>query len=206
MEHVLDVYSRPYDPKEPVVAMDETTKQLTAEVLEPLPPQPGQPARFDTLYRRNGVAVLFMFFEPLSGWREVNIADSKTRLDWAFQIQRLLDDHYPRAKKVHLVLDNLNTHGGASLYEAFAPEEAHRLLSRLEFHYTPKHGSWLNVAEIELSVLSRQCLTRRIGDGKMLCDETHAWYVERNQRKGKVDWQFKTSDARIKLKKLYPTL
>jgi len=206
MEHVLDMYQRRFDPSEPVVCMDETTKQLTQEVLEPIPSQRGQPARFDTLYRRNGVAVLFMFFEPLAGWRQVNVTESKTRIDWAHQIKALLDEHYPDARKVHLVLDNLNTHNGASLYEAFEPAEAHRLLARLEFHYTPKHGSWLNVSEIELSVLSRQCLNRRIGDGKMLCGETHAWFTERNQRKSRVDWQFKTQDARIKLKKLSPTL
>jgi len=205
MEHVLDVYTRPHNAEEPVVCMDETTKQLTQEVIEPLSAEPGQSRRFDTLYKRNGVAVLFMFFEPLGGWRQVNVTEGKTRLDWAHQIKTLLNAHYPTAKRVHLVLDNLNTHNGASLYEAFAPEEAHRLLSRLEFHYTPKHGSWLNMAEIELSVLSRQCLARRIPELGALRCETDAWEAERNKKKTKVNWHFKTPDARIKLRKLYPT-
>lgn len=206
MEQILDLYARPYDPDEPVVNMDETTKQLTQEVIEPIPPVPGTPYRYDTLYKRNGVAVLFMFFEALRGWRQVNVTEGKTRIDWAWQIKELLDVHYPNAKKVHLVMDNLNTHNGASLYKAFSPEEAHRLLSRLEFHYTPKHGSWLNVAEIELSVLSRQCLNRRIPNMKELKTEIIAWQIGRNQTKSKVHWQFTTHDARIKLRKLYPTI
>ena len=206
MEHVLDEYAQPYDPEEPRICMDETTKQLTKEVIEPLPPTPGTLRRYDTLYKRNGVAVLFMFFEPLRGWRQVNVAESKTRLDWAQQVKELLDVQYPTARKVHLIMDNLNTHNGASLYEAFAPEEAHRLLSRLKFHYTPKHGSWLNVAEIELSVLSRQCLNRRIADLEVLRREVAAWQQSRNQAKAKVNWHFRTPDARIKLRKLYPTL
>jgi len=206
MEQVLDLYAKPWNPDEPVVNMDETTKQLTEEVIEPLSPLPGEPQRFDTLYKRNGVAVLFMFFEALRGWRRVNVTESKTRKDWAWQIKELLDVHYPKAKKIHLVMDNLNTHDGSSLYEAFPPEEAHRLLSRLEFHYTPKHGSWLNVAEIELSVLSRQCLNRRIPDLGVLHDEIEAWQLERNQTRTKVNWQFTTHDARIKLRKLYPTI
>jgi len=206
MEQVLDLYSWPYDPNEPVVNMDETTKQLTQEVIEPIAMTPGTPNRFDTLYKRNGVAVLFMFFEALRGWRQVNVMEGKTRIDWAWQIRELLDVHYPNVKKVHLVMDNLNTHNGASLYEAFSPEEAHRLLSRLEFHYTPKHGSWLNVAELELSVLSRQCLNRRIPNLNKLEQETQAWQQERNNTQSKVNWQFTTQDARIKLRKLYPTL
>jgi len=206
MEQTLDLYARSYDPNEPVVNMDETTKQLTQEIIEPLSPAPGTPYRYDTLYKRNGVAVLFMFFEALRGWRQVNVTEGKTRIDWAWQVKELLDDHYPNAKKVHLVMDNLNTHNGASLYEAFSPEEAHRLLSRLEFHYTPKHGSWLNVAEIELSVLSRQCLNRRIPNMTELQKEINAWQRDRNQIKCKVHWQFTTHDARIKLRKLYPTL
>jgi len=206
MEQVLDLYARPYDPDEPIVNMDETTKQLTQEVIEPLPPLPGEATRYDTLYKRNGVAVLFLFFEALRGWRQVNVAEGKTRKDWAWQVKELLDVHYPQAKKVHLVMDNLNTHDGASLYETFPPEEAHRLLSRLEFHYTPKHGSWLNVAEIELSVLSRQCLNRRIPDLQALRKEIGHWQTERNQIKSRVHWQFTTQDARIKLRKLYPTL
>jgi hypothetical protein len=205
MEQVLDVYTRPYNAEEPLVCMDETTKQLTREEIDPLPARPGQPERYDTLYKRNGVAVLFMFFEPLNGWRKVNVSEGKTRLDWAHQVKQLLEHHYPRAKKVHLVLDNLNTHNGASLYEAFAPEEAHRLLSRLEFHYTPKHGSWLNMAEIELSVLSRQCLSRRIPELGILRNEIGAWQTQRNQKKAMIKWHFKTQDARIKLRKLYPT-
>jgi hypothetical protein len=206
MEQLLDLYQQAYNPEEPLVCMDETTKQLTLEVIEPLPMIPGSPARFDTLYKRNGVAVLFMFFEPLAGWRQVNVAESKTRLDWAHQIKALLDVQYPAAKKVHLVLDNLNTHGGASLYAAFEPAEAQRLLQRLELHYTPKHGSWLNMAEIELSVLSRQCLARRIGSLEQLELQCAAWHKDRNQLKRKADWQFTTPDARIKLRKLYPTI
>ena len=205
MEEVLDVYKRPYNPDEPVVNMDETTKQLTLEVIEPVPIKPGRPERFDTLYKRNGVATVFMFFEALAGRRWVDVSEGKTRVDWAWQIKDLLDVQYPDAEKVHLVMDNLNTHNGASLYEAFAPEEARRLLDRLEFHYTPKHGSWLNVAEIELSILSRQCLNRRIPDASTLIREIDAWQSDRNNKANKVDWQFTTEDARIKLRKLYPT-
>jgi len=205
MEEVLDVYKRPYNPDEPVVNMDETTKQLTLEVLEPIPGKPGRPERYDTLYKRNGVATIFMFFEALAGRRKVEVTEGKTRLDWAWQIKDLLDVQYPEAEKVHLVMDNLNTHDGASLYEAFAPEEARRLLGRLEFHYTPKHGSWLNIAEIELSILSRQCLNRRIPDAATLMSEIDAWQSDRNNRSDKVNWRFTAENARIKLKKLYPT-
>lgn len=206
MESVLELYHKPYDRMEPVVCMDETTKQLTAEVREALPASAGRPERFDTHYRRNGVATLFMHFEPLRGWRKIEVTEGKTRVDWAHQIRSLLDEHYRRARKVHLVMDNLNTHSGASLYEAFAPEEARRLLDRLELHYTPKHGSWLNVAEIELSVLSRQCMDRRIADAPALIHEIDRWQTDRNHRPSKVRWQFTTQDARIKLRKLYPTL
>ncbi len=206
MENTLELYHQPYDPEEPKVCMDETTKQLTKEVIEPLPAEPGQPERFDTLYQRNGVGTIFMMFEPLSGRRRVAVTHGKTRLDWAWQIRRLLDEDYPHVRKVHLVMDNLNTHGGASLYEAFAPEEARRLLSRLEFHYTPKHGSWLNMAEIELSVLSRQCLGRRIADGPTLVREIDAWQSDRNNRTSKAQWQFTTKDARVKLCRLYPSV
>lgn len=206
MEQLLDLYQRPYDAAEPVVCLDETTKQLTAEVITPLPAMPGQPERFDSLYRRNGVATIFMLFEPLRGWRKVTVTEGKTRVDWAHQVRALLQECYPAARCIHLVLDNLNTHGGASLYEAFAPDEAHRLLSRLQFHYTPKHGSWLNVAEIELSVLSRQCLDRRIADAQQLQTEISAWERDRNHRARKVRWQFTTPDARIKLLRLYPSL
>jgi len=206
MEEVLELYQRPSNPEQPVVNMDETTKQLTQEVIAPLAAEPGQPERYDTLYQRNGVATLFMFFEALTGWRQVKVTEGKTRMDWAWRVRELLEVQYAAAKKVHLVLDNLNTHNGASLYEAFPPAEARRLLERLEFHYTPKHGSWLNLAEIELSILSRQCLARRIPDGPALIREVAAWEADRNHRESKVDWQFTTEDARIKLKKLYPTL
>lgn len=205
MENTLELYQRPYNPQEPTVCLDETTKQLTQEVIDPLPAEPGQPERFDTLYKRNGVATIFMMFEPLSGWRRVAVTEGKTRLDWAWQVRRLLDEDYPQVRKVHLVMDNLNTHGGASLYEAFAPEEARRLLARLEFHHTPKHGSWLNMAEIELSVLSRQCLDRRIPDGATLVREIESWQNDRNNLASKVNWRFTTNDARIKLRRLYPS-
>jgi hypothetical protein len=206
MEHVLDLYHQPYDPNEPLVCLDETTKQLTAEAIEPLPMRPGQPRRFDTLYRRNGVATIFMLFEPLRGWRKVNVTESKTRVDWAWQVRELLEIHYPDVRRIHLVQDNLNIHNGASLYEAFAPEKARQMLKRIEFHYTPKHGSWLNVAEIELSILNRQCLDRRIADADQLRREIEAWERDRNHRAHKVDWQFTTEDARIKLRRLYPSL
>ena len=205
MENTLELYHRPRDLAEPVVCMDETTKQLTREVIEPLPARAGPPERFDTLYQRNGGATILMMFEPLGGWRRVSVTESKTRLDWAWQVRRLLEEDYPNVAKVHLVMDNLNTHGGASLYEAFEPNEARRLLARLEFHYTPKHGSWLNMAEIELSVLSRQCLDRRIGDGPALIAEIDAWQSQRNNQASMVKWQFTTADARIKLRKLYPS-
>jgi hypothetical protein len=206
MEDMLELYQRPYDADEPTVCMDETTKQLVGEVFEPLPMIPGAPERFDTLYQRNGVATLFIFFEPLSGWRKVNVTESKTKRDWAHQVKELLDVHYPRAKKVHLVMDNLNTHCRSSLYEAFAPAEARRLLARLEFHYTPKHGSWLNMAEIELSILSRQCLDRRIADAERLQAEINSWEADRNNRSTPMNWRFTTENARIKLAKLYPTI
>ena len=206
MEHVLDLYQRPYDPDEPVVCLDETTKQLTAEVIEPLPARPGQPQRSDTLYRRAGVATLFILFEPLAGRRWVTVSEGKRRVDWAWQVRRLLEEHYPQARRVHLVMDNLNTHNGASLYEAFEPELARRLLTRLQFHYTAVHGSWLNVAELELSVLSRQCLDRRIADAQQLQAEIDAWQRGRNNRANRVDWQFTCQTARIKLKHLYPSL
>ena len=204
MEDILEVYRRPHDPHEPLVCMDETTKQLTRETRRTVPAQPGMPARFDFEYERNGVNNLFMFYEPFGGNRYVSVTDRRTKVDWAFQIKELLDNHYPDAKKVVLVMDNLNTHSGASLYQAFAPDEARRLLNRLEIHYTPKHGSWLNIAETELSVLSRQCLDRRIESIELLESECHCWNVERNELQKGVDWQFTTADARIKLKRLYP--
>ena len=206
MEHVLDLYQQIPNADEPLICMDETTKQLTLEEIAPLPCKPGQASRYDTLYKRNGVAVVFMFFAPHLGWRRVEIREGKTRLDWALAVRHLLDVDYPCAKKIHLVLDNLNTHNGASLYETFPAKEAHRLLKRIEFHHTPKHGSWLNMAEIELSVLSRQCLQRRIADLETLRNETALWQEDRNHSKIGAKWQFRTKDARIKLKKLYPTL
>ena len=206
MEDILEVYRRPYDPDRPLVCMDETTKQLTKETHRALPAEPGIPARFDYEYERNGVSNLFMFYEPFGVKRYVSITDRRTKIDWAFQIKELLDNHYPNVKKVVLIMDNLNTHTGASLYETFAPNEARRLLERLEIHYTPKHGSWLNIAEIELRVLSGQCFNRRIPDKKTLEQEVTQWQIKRNFLQDKVDWRFYTDNARIKLKRLYPTI
>ena len=206
MEDVLAVYALPYHPLYPVVCMDESSRQLIGEVHDPIPAAPGRPARVDHEYVRNGVAQLFLEVEPLAGQRHVNVTERRTAQDWAQWIRGMLDERYPDAIKVRLVLDNLNTHAPASLYQAFAPQEARRLVERLEFHYTPKHGSWLNVAEIELSVLQRQCLDRRIPDQDTMQSEITAWESERNNRVSKVDWQFRTSDARIKLKHLYPQL
>lgn len=206
MEHVLDLYQEAPKADEPLICMDETTKQLTLEEVAPLPGKPGQPSRYDTLYKRNGVATVFMFFAPHLGWRRVEIREGKTRLDWALAMRQLLEIDFPAARKIHLVLDNLNTHNGASFYEAFPADEARGLLKRLEFHNTPKHGSWLNMAEIELSVLSRQCTGRRIADFETLEKEVAPWQEERNHEKTGANWQFRTEDARIKLRKLYPTL
>ena len=206
MEDVLEVYTRPYDPKWPQVCMDETSKQLLREVREPLPVQPGQPARVDYEYEREGVVNLFLFCEPLAGRRWVAVTEHRTKTDWAHQIQRLVDDHYPEAERIVLVMDNLNTHTPAALYEAFPPAEAKRLADKLEIHYTPKHGSWLNIAEIELSVLSRQCLDRRVPDFATLAAEVAAWQDQRNTAGDTVDWRFTTADARIKLKRLYPSV
>ena len=206
MEDVLDVYARPYDAQRPVICMDETSKQLLADTREPLPMQPGQPERIDPEYDRQGVANLFMFFEPLAGQRHVSVTDRRTRIDWAEAMRQVADVHYPDAKCIVVVLDNLNTHDPASFYAAFAPEEAHRLTQRFEFHYTPKHGSWLNMAEIEFSVLGRQVLNRRIPDQDMLKAEVAVWQHERNHKLVKVDWQFTTADARTKLKYLYPKI
>jgi hypothetical protein len=206
MEDILTVYKRAFNPDEPLVCMDETSKQLTAETRRPIPAVPGRPARYDYEYERNGVCNLFMFFEPLEGKRQVSVTDRRTKADWAMQIKQLLDVHYPNAQKVTLVMDNLNTHTGASLYEVFEPSEARRLLDRLQIHYTPKHGSWLNMAEIELGVLTRQCLDRRIPDKDTLASEVAAWQRRRNTVKAKIDWRFTNDEARIKLKRLYPTL
>ena len=204
MEDVLELYQQPYDPKYPVVNMDEKPLQLIKETRQPLPARPGKPLRYDYEYERVGTANVFMFTEPLTGWRIVDVSEQRTGVDWAHQGQHRLDDHYSQAAKVRLICDNLNTHKVASLYEAFEPAEARRLARRLELHYTPKHGSWLNIAEIELSVLSKQCLDRRIADLEILRQETQAWEHERNAKQTGVDWQFTTEDARIRLKRLYP--
>lgn len=206
MEDVLAVYKSPYDPQRPLVCMDETTKQLTKEICTPIAAQPGIPVRYDYTYERNGVCNLFMFYEPFGGKRYVSITDHRAKVDWALQIKQLLEVHYPNAQKVVLVMDNLNTHTGGSLYEAFAPHEARALLDRLEIHYTPKHGSWLNIAEIELRVLTSQCLNRRIPDRQTLEREVMQWQIQRNFLQAKIDWHFSNEDARIKLKRLYPTL
>jgi DDE superfamily endonuclease len=206
MEDVLEVYKRPYDPLRPIVCMDETSKQLIGETRQPVDATPGQPRRVDYEYKRKGVADLFMFFEPLRGWRRVWIAPQRRKVEWALFVKQLLDDHYPQAQRVVLVCDNLNTHTGGALYQAFPPAEAKRLWDRLELHYTPKHGSWLNMAETELSVLAGQCLNRRIDDLAELCREIEAWEAERNRREAKVRWRFTMEDARIKLEKLYPVL
>lgn len=206
MEDVLEVYQRPLDPLRPVVCLDEATKQLVSETRTPLPAAPGRPVSQDYEYERQGVASLFMMCAPLSGWRAVSVRESKTRLDYAECLRTLAEEHFPQAEKIVLVQDNLNTHSAASLYEAFEPARARRLLERFEFHYTPKHGSWLNVAEIELSILNRQCLNRRIGDWSFLRTEITAWTTRRNQPQCKINWRFTTADARIKLKRLYPSI
>jgi transposase len=204
MEDVLEVYTRPHDPKRPQVCMDEVSKQLLADARPALPPSPGRPRRVDYEYERRGTANLFLCCEPLSGWRSIRVTERRTRLDWAHQIKDLVDVYYPEAEKIVLVLDNLNTHSPGSLYEAFPPAEAKRLADKLEIHHTPKHGSWLNIAEIELSTLSGQCLDRRIPDRETLEREVAAWEAERNALGGAVNWRFTTEDARIKLKRLYP--
>lgn len=206
MEDVLDVYQREYEAAYPVVCMDEQPTQLVRETRNPLPLEPGQPAKYDYEYERNGTANHFMFTEPLGGWRKVSVRATKTRQDWAQEVKELLDNDYPNARCVVLVCDNLNTHGLGSLYETFPPEEARRLASRLDIHFTPKHGSWLNVAEIELSVMTKQCLDRRIPDLPTLCRETSAWAAKRNENQIGVDWQFTSKNARIKLKRLYPQI
>lgn len=206
MEDVLDVYHLPYDPQYPVVCMDESSKQLIGEVREPIPGKPGRVRRIDDEYVRNGVAEIFMEVEPLAGRRHVAITKRRTRKDWAKQIKEMLDDRYPHVCKVRLVMDNLNTHNIASLYEAFEPKEARRLAERLEIHHTPKHGSWLNMAEIELSVLKGQCLDRRIPEMEAMRTHVAAWEKARNSSTRKIVWQFTTSDARIKLRHLYPKI
>jgi len=206
MEDVLEVYHRPYDEKRPLVALDEASKQLVGETVEPIPAAPGQPARYDYEYVRNGTANLFMVSEPLLGWRAVQVTERRTAKDYAEVLRWLAEDVHPDAEVIVLVQDNLNTHTLASLYEAFPPEQARRLAERFEVHYTPKHGSWLNVAEIELSVLARQCLGRRIGSAEELRREVAAWEAERNERGIEVRWRFTTAEARIKLHRLYPSL
>lgn len=206
MENVLSLYKRPYDKAHPLVCMDESSKQQLKETRIPLPREPGKPERYDTEYERNGTSNLFLFFEPLRGWRRIAVTGSRTAIDWAHQIRKLVDEDYPDADTIHLVMDNLNTHGGASLYKAFEPTEARRLLDKLEFHYTPKHGSWLNMAEIEFSLLSRQCLRDRMQDRDYLSQQVEAWVSKRNTAGRSMKWRFTTKDARIKLKHLYPSL
>ena len=206
MEDVLEVYQRPHDPACPVVCVDETSKQLIAETRVPIPAKPGRPARHDYEYERNGTANLFMMFAPLEAWRCVKVTDRHTAVDYAQVLKELSDTHFPNARHIVLVQDNLNTHKPASLYEAFPAAEARRLVERFEWHYTPKHGSWLDMAESELSVLSAQCLDRRIADKHTLIEEVAAWQDSRNNSHAKADWQFTTADARVKLKRLYPTI
>jgi transposase len=206
MEDVLEVYSRPYDPLRPQVCLDEKSKQLLDDVREPIGPAPGRTAKEDHHYERKGVANLFIASEPLAGWRHISVTESRTKIDFAHFVKEILDFHYPNAEKVVLVMDNLNTHNPSSLYEAFTPEEARRLCEKLEIHYTPKHGSWLNMAEIELSILARQCLDGRIPDQETLRRKAVAWEEERNAMESAIDWRFTTADARIKLKHLYPEI
>ena len=206
MEDVLDVYTRPYDPRRPQVCLDETSVQLVGETRIPVPMAPGRPARYDYEYERNGVATVFMLTEPLRGWREVVVGDHRTAVDFAHVIQHLVDVHFPDVEQIVLVMDQLNTHTPGSLYEAFPPAEAKRLANKLEIHYTPKHGSWLDMAETELSVLTRQCLDRRIPDQDTLISEVTAWMHDRNVKQTDIDWRFTTADARIKLKRLYPAV
>jgi uncharacterized small protein (DUF1192 family) len=206
MEEVLDVYHRPRDPACPLVCLDETSKQLIKETRVPIPARPGRPARTDYEYERNGTANIFMLFAPLEGWRHVEVTDRHAAVDYAHLLRDVSDRWYPNAAKIALVQDNLSTHKPASLYEAFPPAEARRLVERFEWHYTPKHGSWLNLAETELSVLSSQCLDRRIATQQRLTEEVAAWEAARNKHHAKADWQFTTADARTKLKRLYPSI
>ena len=206
MEEVLEVYHRPHDPACPLVCLDETSKQLIKETRVPIPARPGRPARTDYEYERNGTTNIFMLFAPLDGWRHVAVTDRHAAVDYAHLLKEVADRWFPDAAKIALVQDNLSTHKPASLYEAFPPAEARRLVERFEWHYTPKHGSWLNMAETELSVLSSQCLDRRLSTRQMLIDEVTAWEAARNKHHAKADWQFTTADARVKLKRLYPSL
>ncbi len=206
MEDVLDVYQRPYDPHRPVVCLDETSKPLIGETRQAVPAAPGRPAREDSEYVRHGVANLFMVFEPLGGKRQVKVTERRTQRDWAECVREVVDGMYPQAERIVLVMDNLNTHSPASLYEAFAPAEAKRIADKLEIHHTPKHGSWLDMAEIELGILSRQCLDRRIDRAQDLRSEVSAWVQQRNAAVAKVNWRFTTTDSRIKLRRLYPSI
>jgi transposase len=205
MEDILDLYAEPYDARRPQVCFDESPVQLVSEVQTPLPPRPGQPMRYDYEYRREGTANLFLFVQPLRGWRHVNVTARRTASDFAYQMQELVDVHFPQAEVIRLVVDNLNTHTPAALYETFAPAEARRLTHKLEFHYTPKHGSWLNMAECEFAALTKQCLARRIPDDTTLRQEVVAWQTRRNRAKTRINWRFATTDARVKLQRLYPT-
>ena len=206
MEDILDVYQRPYDPLYPVVCLDETSRQLIEETRVPIAVKPGEPKKVDYEYRRNGVVDLFMIFEPLAGQRHVMITDSRKRTDFAKCIEKIEDEYYPNCEKIVLVMDNLNTHSIASLYTAFPPEKARRLAEKLEIHYTPKHASWLDMAEIEIGIMSRQCLSDYLANKDKIEAEVLAWCKKRNSNNSKVDWQFTTSDARIKLKRLYPII
>jgi transposase len=206
MEEVLDIYKQPHDPQYPQVCMDEMSTQLIEEVRVPLPAAPGKPLRYDTEYKRNGTANIFIAFEPLAGQRYTKVTEQRTKVDGAHFIQELVEQHYPHVEKIRLVMDNLNTHTKASLYEAFDPSEAKRIADKLEIHYTPKHGSWLNMAEIELSHLSRQSLGGRIADKATLINKVYAWNKRRNESNAKAHWQFTTEDARVKLRRLYPII
>jgi hypothetical protein len=205
MEDVLDLYAEKYDEKRPKVNFDETSRQLIADTRTPMEAAAGRPPRYDHEYERKGTRNLFMICEPQTGWRHVEVTQRRTKTDFAHQMKWLVDERYAEAEKIRVILDNLNTHGPGSLYEAFEPEEARRLVGKLEFHYTPKHGSWLNMAEIELSILQRQCLNRRIADEAALKREVAAWEQQRNDAKETIDWRFSITDAREKLKRLYPT-
>jgi len=206
MEDTLEVYHRRFDPRRPQICFDEGTKQQTKETRLPLPTQPGSIAKYDYEYERNGTSNLFVFFAPLENWRHIKVTDQRTMVDFAYCMRDLVDIHFPEAEQIVLVMDNLNTHKFASLYEAFEPEEARRIIEKLEIHYTPKHGSWLNLAESELGILFTQCLDRRIPDQQTLIDEIAAWQLDRNEHHDKANWQFTTNDARVKLKHLYPSL
>ena len=206
MEDVLEIYQRPEDATNPVVCVDETSKQHIKETRQPLPIVEGSPRRYDYEYQRNGVSNMFMIFAPLHGFRQVEVTDRRTSIDFAHICRDLVDIHFPDAQKITLVCDNLNTHTPASLYKAFQPEQARRIAEKLQFHHTPKHGSWLNMAEIELSVLTRECLSRRIADQETLKQEIQAWQTRRNEQRASISWRFTTDDARIKLKRLYPSI